>query len=122
MITDPFYWIGVAVCAISLVVCLVAAVTKRYPGDAAILSVAAVELFLVAFAVGAAIRQSSGEPVRGESWEFWGYAATAFVLPIAAFWWAVLDKSRWSNVVLAAVPVTVFVMLFRMEQIWNGAF
>ncbi|MEA5454582.1 hypothetical protein SPF06_07595 [Sinomonas sp. JGH33] len=122
MITDAFFWIGVVVCAVSLLICLVATVTKRYPGDAAIISVAAVELFLVVFAVGAAIRQGGGQPVRGEPWEFWGYVATAFVLPIAGFWWAVLDKTRWSNVVLAAVPVTVFVMLFRMEQIWNGAF
>lgn len=122
MTTDPFFWTGAAVCAVSLTVCLVAAVTKRYPGDAAILSVAAVELFILVFGVGAAIRQSTGQPVRGEPWEFWGYLVTALVLPIVAFWWAVLDKSRWSNVVLAAVPVTVFVMLFRMEQIWNGAF
>ncbi|WP_336853087.1 hypothetical protein [Sinomonas albida] len=122
MITDPFFWIGTAVCAASLVVCLVAAATKRYPGDAAILSVAAVELFLLVFGIGAIVRQAGGEAVRGEPWEFWGYELTALVLPIAAFWWAILDKSRWSNVVLAAVPITLFVMLFRMEQIWNGAY
>jgi hypothetical protein len=122
VITDPFFWIGTALCAISVVICVVAAATKRYPGDAAILSVAAVELFLLVFGVGSGVRQGGGETVRGEAWEFWGYLITALVLPVAAFWWAILDKSRWSNVVLAAVPITVFVMLFRMEQIWNGAF
>lgn len=122
MITDPFFWIGTALCAVSVVICVVAAATKRYPGDAAILSVAAVELFLLVFGIGSGVRQAGGETVRGEAWEFWGYLITALVLPIAAFWWAILDKSRWSNVVLAAVPITVFVMLFRMEQIWNGAF
>ncbi|NUP74454.1 MAG: hypothetical protein HOQ07_07375 [Sinomonas sp.] len=120
--SDPFFWTGAAVCAVSLVLCVVAAVTKRYPGDAAIVSVAAVELFLLVFGVGSIVRQAGGETVRGEAWEFWGYVLTALVLPIAAFWWAIVDKSRWSNVVLAAVPITVFVMLFRMEQIWNGAF
>jgi hypothetical protein len=121
-VTDPFFWIGTALFAVSAVICIVAAATKRDPGDAAILSVAAVELFLLVFGVAAGVRQAGGEAIRGEPWEFWGYLITALVLPVAAFWWAILDKSRWSNVVLAAVPITVFVMLFRMEQIWNGAF
>ncbi|ASN51626.1 hypothetical protein [Sinomonas sp. R1AF57] len=121
MTPDPFFFVGAAICALSLVICVVAAATKTYPGDAAIVSVAAVELFLVAYGIGAAIRQAGGEALRGEPWEFWGYLATALILPVAAFWWAVLDKTRWSNAVLAAVPLTIFVMLFRMEQIWDGA-
>jgi hypothetical protein len=121
-VSDPFFWIGTAICAVSAAICIIATATKRYPGDAAILSVAAVELFLVVFGVASGVRQAGGEAIRGEPWEFWGYIITAFILPIAAFWWAVLDKTRWSNLVLAAVPITVFVMLFRMEQIWNGAF
>ena len=121
MIPDPFFVVGAGLCVLSLLLCLAAVITKPYPGDAAILSVAAVELFLVAYGVGAGIRQAGGEPVHGETWEFWGYLITALLVPVAAFWWAVADKTRWSNAVLAAVPLTIFVMLFRMEQIWDGA-
>lgn len=121
MIPDPFFVVGTAVCALSLLICLTALVMKPYPGDAAILSVAAVELFLVAYGVGGGIRQAGGEAVRGEAWEFWGYLITALLVPVAAFWWAIADKTRWSNAVLAAAPLTIFVMLFRMEQIWDGA-
>ncbi|GAB4098818.1 hypothetical protein [Sinomonas halotolerans] len=121
MTVDPFFLVGAGLCALSLLVCLAATVTKTYPGDAAIVSVGLVELFLLAYGIGAGIRQAGGEAVRGEAWEFWGYLLTALLIPVGAFWWAVLDKTRWSNAVLAAVPVTILVMLFRMEQIWDGA-
>lgn len=117
---DPFLVIGVLVCVLSAVLCLGAALLRKPPNDITIVSVAAVELFLVAYAVGAVIRQLTGEPVLGEPWEFWGYLLTAFVVPVAAFWWSILDRTRWSNIVLAAAGLTVFVMLGRMEQIWEG--
>ncbi|THJ68010.1 hypothetical protein E8P82_02505 [Arthrobacter echini] len=117
---DPFFVVGVLVCAMAAVLCLGAALLRQPPNDVTILSTAAVELFLLAYAVGAVVRQVTGEPVLGEAWEFWGYLLTALLVPVAAFWWAILDKSRWSNIVLAAAGITVFVMLFRMEQIWAG--
>ncbi|WP_262983010.1 hypothetical protein [Glutamicibacter arilaitensis] len=40
-------------------------------------------------------------------------------MPPVAFFWAISEKSRWSNSVLAASAAVTFVMLFRMEQIWQ---
>lgn len=117
---DPFFIIGTLVCVLSAVLCIGAGVLRRPPNDVTILSVAAVELFLLVYSIAAAIRQLSGEPVLGEAWEFWGYLLTAFVVPIGAFWWSIVERTRWSNFVLAAVGLTVFVMLYRMEQIWDG--
>lgn len=117
---DPFFLIGVLVCALSAVLCIGAAVLRQPPNDITILSVAAVELFLLTYTVGALIRQLTGEPVLGEAWEFWGYLLTALLVPVGAFWWSILEKTRWSNLVLAGAGLTVFVMLFRMEQIWAG--
>ena len=117
---DPFLLTGTLVCLLSAVLCIGAALLRQPPNDITILSVAAVELFLLAYAVGAVVRQVAGEPVLGEAWEFWGYLLTALVVPVGAFWWAILEKTRWSNFVLAAAGLTVFVMLFRMEQIWDG--
>jgi hypothetical protein len=117
---DPFLLIGVVVSAVSAALCIGAAVLRQPPNDITILSTATVELFLLAYAVGAVIRQSTGDPVLGEAWEFWGYLLTALLVPVGAFWWAILEKTRWSNFVLAAAGLTVFVMLFRMEQIWDG--
>lgn len=121
MIVDGLFIAGAIICALSVITCVVATVIRDYPDDFAIISVAAVELFLVVYGFAAAIRQGGGEAIAGEPWEFWGYVATALFVPVVAFWWAVTDKTRWSNAVLGAVGLTVFVMLYRMEQIWDGA-
>ncbi|MEG9247611.1 hypothetical protein V6S67_05880 [Arthrobacter sp. Soc17.1.1.1] len=117
---DPFLLVGSLVCVLAALLCIGAALLRQPPNDITILSVAAVELFLLAYAVGAVIRQLTGDPVLGEAWEFWGYLLTALLVPVGAFWWAILEKTRWSNYVLAAAGLTVFVMLVRMEQIWDG--
>jgi hypothetical protein len=115
-----FLLAAAVICGLSAVLCAGAAALRQPPNDITILSVAAVELFLLVYAVAAGIRQAGGEPVLGEAWEFWGYLLTALIVPVGAFWWAILERSRWSNLVLAAVGPTVFVMLVRMEQIWDG--
>ncbi|MGP5397264.1 hypothetical protein ACTXOR_04640 [Arthrobacter rhombi] len=121
MIVDGFFIAGVIICALSVVLSVVATILRDHPDDYAIISVAAVELFLIVYGIAAAIRQAGGQTISGEAWEFWGYVATALFVPVVAFAWAITDKTRWSNAVLAAVGLTVFVMLYRMEQIWDGA-
>ncbi|MGC0142422.1 hypothetical protein [Pseudactinotalea sp. Z1732] len=48
----------------------------------------------------------------------WGYLITALVLLPAAGWWAVLDRSRWSSVVLVVAAFTIAVLQLRIWQIW----
>lgn len=120
MIASGLFIVAALVCVASFLICLVATFVHDYPDDVAILSVAAVELLLVIYAVVAGVRQLGGDTLVGAGWEFWGYVLTAFIIPIIAFWWAITDKTRWSNLVLAAVGATVAVMLVRMEQIWHG--
>lgn len=55
-----------------------------------------------------------------DTWEFFGYLLVALFVPIAAVIWALVDRSRWSTVVLGAGMLTVVVMLVRMLQIWTG--
>ena len=121
MIVDGFFIAGAVLCAVTLVLGVVATIIREYPDDFALVSVAVLEVFLVVYGIAAAIRQAGGQPISGEPWEFWGYLLTALLIPALAFIWAVTDKSRWSNTVLAVSGVIVFVMLFRMEQIWDGA-
>nr|WP_274708150.1 hypothetical protein [Arthrobacter sp. H16F315] len=103
---------------VSSVACLIAGILKKAPNDTTILSVAAVELSLVVYLVGSIIRVAGGEQIAGEPWEFWGYLLTALLLPVGAVYWAILERTRWSNFVLAAVGVTALVMAARMNQIW----
>ena len=120
MILDGWFWVGTVVCALSLIICVAMTVIRTFPDDASILSLAAVELFLVAYGVSAGVRTAGGEAMSGPVWEFWGYVATAITGTSSAVAWAVTDKTRWSNLVLAVVGPTVVVMLHRMQVIWFG--
>jgi hypothetical protein len=115
---DAYFYIILAVGLISSLICLGAGILKKAPNDVTILSVAAVELALLVYLVGSIIRVASGEHVAGEIWEFWGYLLTALLLPVGAVYWSILERTRWSNFVLAAVGVTALVMAARMNQIW----
>ncbi|MCB5281555.1 hypothetical protein QK292_03980 [Arthrobacter sp. AL08] len=115
---DAFFYIILVVGLVSSVICLIAGILKKAPNDTTILSVAAVELSLVVYLVGSIIRVAGGEQIAGEPWEFWGYLLTALLLPVGAVYWAILERTRWSNFVLAAVGVTALVMAARMNQIW----
>jgi hypothetical protein len=61
-----------------------------------------------------------GQSAVLDTWEFFGYLLVALFVPIAAVVWALVDRSRWSTVVLGAGMLTVVVMLVRMLQIWSG--
>lgn len=121
MIVDGFFIAGAILCALAVLLGVVATIIRTYPDDFALVSVALLEVFLVVYGIAAAVRQGGGQAISGEPWEFWGYLLTALLIPALAFIWAVTDKSRYSNTVLAVSGAIVFVMLYRMEQIWDGA-
>ncbi len=120
MIFDAWFIIGGTVGLASTVTCIVAAALKKKPNDVTLLSLAAVELFIVVYALGSLLQLLSGHTMVGEGWEFWGYMFTAAMLPVGGFYWAMMERTHWSNYVMSAVGITVFVMLARMAQIWYG--
>ena len=115
---DAYFYIILGVGLLSTLICVAAGIMKKAPNDITIFSVAAVELALLVYLVGSVVRVIAGEHIAGEAWEFWGYLATALLLPVAAVYWSILERTRWSNFVLAAVGLTALVMAARMNQIW----
>lgn len=115
---DAYFYIILVVGLLSTIICATAGILKKSPNDATILSVAAVEVALLVYLVGSVVRVATGEHIAGEAWEFWGYLVTALMLPVAAVYWSILERTRWSNFVLSAVGVTALVMAARMNQIW----
>ena len=63
---------------------------------------------------------SLGQYAVIDTWEFFGYLIVALMVPIAGAVWALVERNRWSTVVLGAVVLTIAVMLVRMQQIWTG--
>ncbi|WP_207344561.1 hypothetical protein [Arthrobacter sp. E3] len=120
MTLDAWFIIGTIVGLGSTITCIVAAAMKKKPNDITLLTLAAVELFIVAYTIGSLVRILSGQDMVGEPWEFWGYMFTAAMLPVAGFYWAMMERTHWSNYVMSAVGITVVVMLARMAQIWYG--
>ncbi|NWL29558.1 hypothetical protein DM794_21270 [Paenarthrobacter ureafaciens] len=115
---DGYFYSILIVGLISTIMCVVSGLMKKAPNDATIFSVLAVELALLVYLVGSIVRVAMGEQIAGEPWEFWGYLATALIVPVGAVYWSILERTRWSNFVLAAVGVTALVMAARMNQIW----
>ncbi|MFI5085042.1 MAG: hypothetical protein ACHP7K_03820 [Actinomycetales bacterium] len=120
MSADGWFYAALVVGLVSTAICVGAAALKKVPNDVTLLSVAAVELFVLVFLVASIVRVAGGEHIAGQAWEFWAYLVTAAVIPIGGFYWAILERSFWSNYVLGAVGVTVIVMMARMAQIWYG--
>lgn len=114
--------VGTVVCGASMLTCWAMTALRSHPADSSIVSLAAVELYLLAYGVYAALRQIvSDVGIVGEGWEFWGYVLTALLLPVGVFVWAMVDRTRWSNLVMSFVGPVVFVMVYRMEEIWWGS-
>lgn len=114
-----FTAVQVVVALAAGLVSLARALLRRPPDDLALLGLALVELLLVAQAVVAIVAPGAGNPPTGSPLEFWLYLGTAILIPPLAVLWALVERSRWSSVVLAVAAVAIAVMVYRMHQIWT---
>ena len=115
-------WYGIAVIVLALaavVLCLVEAMRKRSPNDFTMGATLLVALALIAQIVIAIAAPFSGNTPAGDPLEFWMYLIVALLLPLGAGFWALIDRTRWANLVLAVVHLSVAVMMYRMLVIWG---
>jgi hypothetical protein len=91
----------------------------RKPADLSILSLAVVEVLLLAQIVIAIVGPIAGNPPTGNPVEFWLYLGSAAIIPPLAAVWALTERTRWSTVVLGVAALAVAVMVYRMHQIWT---
>jgi hypothetical protein len=108
--------VGVAV--IAGLFCLVLGLAGRIPNDYTLGATALVELLLIVQLVVSLVASAVGNHARGSLLEFWVYLVSALLVPAAAVFWALVDRSRWSTVVLAVACFAIAVMVYRMSQIW----
>ena len=99
--------------------CVVAGLAGRRPSDWSVGAVALVEALLVAQVVTAIIAPLVGNPPTGDLLEFWVYLVSAVLLPVGAVLWALMERSRWSTVVLGVAALAIAIMLWRMQVIWT---
>ena len=99
--------------------CLAAGLIGRRPSDYTVGALAVVEVLLVVQVVVAIIAPLAGNPPTGDLLEFWVYLVSAVLLPVGAVLWALMERSRWSTVILGVAALAIAVMLWRMQVIWT---
>ncbi|HWL77396.1 hypothetical protein [Microbacterium sp.] len=114
-----FTIVQVIVASAAGVLCIVLGLAGRRPSDLTVGSLALLELLLIAQIVIAIIAPMVGNPPTGSILEFWVYLVSAALLPPAAVVWALLERSRWSTVIMGVAALAVAVMVWRMQVIWT---
>ena len=113
-----FTAVQVIVAVLAGILCLVIGFAGRPPNDLTLGSIAIVELLLPAQLVVTIVAALVGNEPRGSLGEFYIYLVSALLLAPAGGFWALIERTRWSTVVLGVVGLALAVMLYRMGQIW----
>lgn len=109
-------WYGVAAGVLLVVMGLIG----RKPSGFSLALVAGSEFGLLMQLIASITLMILGERAALDTWEFFGYLIVAIMVPVGAAIWALVERSRWSTVIMGAGVLTVVVMLVRMHQIWTG--
>ena len=108
-----------AIAAAAGVLCVLLGLFGIKPGDLSMGAVALVELLLLG-QLGIAIASPLlGNSPTGNIIEFYIYLIVAIILPLLAGFWALVERDRWSTVVLGVAALAIAVMVVRMNIIWT---
>jgi hypothetical protein len=118
-VIEGFTTVAVLVAAAAAVLAVVLGLAGRTPSDLSLAGPALVELLLIAQVVIAIIAPFSGNEPTGNPLEFWVYLISALIIPPAAIFWALTERTRWSVVVVGIACFAVAVMFVRMQIIWT---
>jgi hypothetical protein len=113
-----FAFVQIGIAAIGGLLCLILGFAGRKPNDYSLGSAALVELLLVAQLVIAIIAPAVGNASRGNVLEFYVYQVAALIIVPLAVFWALVQRDRWSTVVVGVGNLAIAVMVFRMYEIW----
>lgn len=104
------------------IICLLLGLARRKPSGLSIGVLAVIQIALVVQLIASIALVISGERAKLDSAEFFAYLIVALMIPLAAAFWALIERTRWSTVIMGVAALTVAVMLVRMSQIWTGTY
>ena len=99
---------------------LVLGLMRRVPASGALASMVLVEIAVLATLVVGVFAAVSGLEAKRDTVEFFVYAITSSLIPLAGVAWTLVERNRWGSYIYALVGLTSFVMLTRMHQLWFG--
>ena len=113
-----FTWFQIAVAVLAALLCIILGLIGRKPSDLTMGATGVVALLLIVQLGVAVASPIMGNEPSGSLFEFYLYLVTAIFVPLGAGFWGLLERSRWSTIVLGAANLAVAVMLVRMSVIW----
>lgn len=116
---DWFTWVQIGVAVAAGLLCLILGFASRRPSDLSVGVLALVELLLIIQLIAAIIAPFAGNHIAGSGLEFYTYLVGAIIVPIGVVGFALLERSRWSTVVMGVGALAVAVMVARMQIIWS---
>jgi len=113
-----FVWVQIVIAVLAGLAAIVVGFAGVKPNDYTLGATLLVEALLVVQLVLAIIAPAFGNVATGSGLEFWVYLVSAILIPPAAVIWGLIERNRWSNVVLGVACLSIAVMVYRMSQIW----
>ena len=113
-----FTTVTVVVAIVAGLAAVIIGLAGRPPADLTNGAIVVVEVLLVVQLVISLVSPLFGNYPTGSGLEFWVYFITAILIPPLAILWGLLERNRWSTVVLGVASLAVAVMVYRMYQIW----
>ena len=114
-------WLSYVVIAIAVVAAVwgvVSAITRKPPGNLQFYWSFLTELAVIVQSVVGFVAVARGHG-PAETATGIGYLIGIVVLMPAAIWWAIMDRSRYSGLVMTIAGVAIAVMSLRLLQIWS---
>jgi hypothetical protein len=116
---DWFAYLEVGVACLAGLYCVIVGLAGRKPDDFSLGAVLLVEVLLLVQLVIAILAPGLGNPPTGNPLEFYTYLVSAILLlPLAGFW-GLVERTRWSTVILGVAAFAAAIMVYRMLQIWT---
>ena len=113
-----FTFVQIAVAVAAGLLCITLGLAKQPPNDYSLGAVLLVEILLIAQLVVAVAAPAFGNHPTGNTLEFYTYLISAILLVPAAGFWAIIERTRWSTVILGVAALAAAIMLYRMHTIW----
>ena len=116
---DWFTVTQIVVAVVAGLLSITVGLAGRKPADLTMGATAVVELLLVVQLVMAIGSPAFGNVPTGSVIEFYVYLVSAILIPPLAVFWALVERNRWSTVILGVACLAIAVMVYRMGQIWS---
>lgn len=114
-----FTWVQVFIAAAAGLLCIMLGLAKQAPNDYSLGAVVLVEVLLIAQLVVAIVAPAFGNLPTGSPLEFYTYLVSAIILLPVAGVWGLVERTKWSTVILGVAVLAAAIMLYRMHFIWT---